>query len=239
MSAASDRENPGTVLPRLVARVVCHFSDGETRTLYATRFSLVDADILAMRLPRAGETVRLVIHPRGLSPLGTIDGRIVATRLDPADAANSGFRVVFTRFGQHMLDGLYRAVTALGLPCDPPGEQLPVEKRDFPRIWGDLAATVETPEGQRKMSLRNLSMSGALIAAGDSGLPAGICPGALLRCHLVKPDAPEIVEVKVEVVRVGKEEGEAVFGVRFIDLDPVTAARIEGLVLHLLGGFEE
>ena len=218
----------------VVARAACEFGEGQTRTLYATRFSIVDMFILSVRPPPVGTTFKVTLSPQGLPPLPRLEAIVVATRLDPADIRKSGFGALISNIDDESIKALHSALSLLGLRQEVTPDRPSIERRKDPRIWSDLMASVEIPGAAWNVDVVNLSMSGALLDFGDAGLPVEITPGTAIHLDIIGKDIPELISIRAEVVRVVGVMNPKVAGVKFLEVNEILASRVEGLILHLL-----
>ncbi|MDD5309021.1 MAG: PilZ domain-containing protein [Deltaproteobacteria bacterium] len=224
----------GDLPESIVAQVVCVFADGETRTLYATGFSFVDAFIISVRPPPVGEIVTLTLCPKDLPPIPPIEARVMHARIDPSDVRRSGFGVMFTKVDDRHIEALENAIRALGLPSRTFAEGARLERRFHPRVATPYTAILSTPTGPFPMRVENLSISGALLVSDGGDLPPMLDLGALIALDVVKPDAPETISLTAHVARlvfVGETPG---LGVEFVEVNETAGKRIEGLILHAL-----
>ena len=231
---------PGLAEP-LVARAICRHESGETRGLYATRISLGGASILSLRPPPVGEELTITFYPRGMAWLSPIRCRVIASRVDPANATRSGFDVVFVELDDAALDALENRIAALearNRPCFAPegdGVSLLLERRRDPRVAGARKVIVSLPGRQIPLTLTDLSMTGARIALdGRRWESMEICLGARIDLTIVDPFASDSVTLRAEVVRRMTGAEAPGFAVRFVDQDLASVERLEGLILDLI-----
>jgi hypothetical protein len=217
----------------IVAQAVCAFTDGETRTLYASSFSFVDAFIISVRPPPVGTVFTLTLCPKGRSSLPPIVARVMHTRIDPSNLCNSGFGVMFTNVEGMMIEALGEALEALGLPSKASADDRRPERRRNPRIATPFTAILAAPEGPFQMKVSNLSMSGALLVS-DGDMPPELELGIVTGVDIVKPDAPETISLRAEIARLVFDGETTALGVDFVELDETAGRRIEGLMLNAL-----
>jgi len=234
----AERGKPGQ---EPVARAICMHRNGETRTLHATRISLGGASIRSLRPPPVGEELTITFFPRGMAWLRPIRCRVTASRVDPTDAGQSGFDVVFVELDDEALDSLQNRISAIEArkrPCfAPEGDEvaLVMERRRDPRVAGARKVIVSVPGREVPLTLTNLSMTGARLALdGRTWESLQLQIGAKIGLTIIDPFATESVVLEAEVVR--RTEGAELpgFGVRFLEMDLATAQHLEGLILDLI-----
>jgi len=222
----------------LAAKVVCNYLGGEEVKLLSTELTLEGAFILAMKPPPLGEIISVTIYPAGMEPLPTLVARVISTCIDPANAARSGFEIVFLHLDDIILRRLSQAVDLFGKRVVAP-RQRPIrpgeERRQYPRVPADLKANVEFRSGMTDaLSVGNISMSGAKLVYRDRVVPAVLTPGNEIVATFICGSIPESLVVKAKVVRkAGPDETPGV-GICFIDLDDLSERRIEGLILEAI-----
>jgi len=221
--------------PRIpvVAKAVCRFADDEIRSLYVTELSLTGMSmfLVAMRLPSVGTIFPLALQPAGADRLPEVDVRVLSTNLDPADATRTGFEVAFTDLdNDDLFDGLCKIIASLERKRAP-------ERRANPRVWTNYRAGITFLGSKVPARVSNLSMTGACLTFGKSGLPEGIAPMMEILIDVDEPDLSARVVVPAEVVRLTNGGDIAGIGVRFLDMDGTAASGIEGLMLYTLCDF--
>ena len=239
MSAHGEKARTDTQKIPVVAEVVCELEDGERRTWYVTRFSLVDMFVLAMRPPPIGTEMKATLRPLGLPQLPPLTVRVVSALLDPSDAGRCGFGAIITSLDDAEIDALFTALTSLGLATTEESKRRPsIERRQDPRVWIDLGVYVLIPGARFEARVTNLSMSGALISFGTRDVPPDISPGVSVDIDLLDERTHETVSLSANVVRlvgVGRPTG---IGVRFTGTDSPMEARLEAIMLHALGALD-
>jgi c-di-GMP-binding flagellar brake protein YcgR len=224
----------------LVARAVCQFGDGNTLRLYVSDLTAGGAFILAMKPPRIGEKLTVTLYPLGSPPLPTVEARVIGVRIDPADASRTGFEVVFSSMDETTCRRLALALDSLDRWKPPPARpqaRQGAERRVYPRVQVDLKAHVELADaGTVTLDVQNISMSGAMLLLGNKPLPPKMAPVCEIELHLISSGPPEHICVKAQVVRLSLGSEPSGAGVKFLDVDELTARRIEGLILDALTG---
>jgi hypothetical protein len=220
----------------VVAKAVCELPDGERRTLYATELTPSCAHVLSLDPPPLQTMISLTLYPRRGQPVPPIAGRVIWTRLDPSDAAGSGFGLAFTDISGTARQALAIALQSLGLASHPPAAP-GVERRVHPRVWLDvgLRARVATGTVTRVAMVLNLSLTSALLAFADSEDLSELQPGTPLSLDIVMEAGPEVASVDARVVRQTGDGEPRGLGVEFVGLDRLACARIEGLIVCQLG----
>lgn len=220
----------------VVARAICKLDDGEQRIFYATRFSLDDLFVLSMRPPPVGTEMKVTLCPLGLRPLPTLAVRVVSTILDPGDAGRCGFGAIITTLDEDSLVAVHDAMLTLGLASTDEGERRPsIERRQDPRVWIDLRACLTVSDVKFEVRVVNLSLSGALVHFDTDAVPPEFRPGMVVDLDFIHEWAPEIVSVSATIVRlvgVGRPTG---IGLRFNGMETQVEARLEGIILYVLG----
>lgn len=238
MNPERDRASPRR--ERALTKAICEFPGGETRVLYVTRLALDYAYIRSFQPPALGTAVSVIIQPYGAEVLPPISARVVSTLLDPRDPTGCGFSVVFASMSTKALEALTETLERLGLPSSPPPGPIG-ERRVQPRVWMDvaIAARIEVPSGVRTARVANLSLGGALLAFGENEDLTEFAPGTTVPLDIVLEYVPEVLSVQATVVR-RTEPGEPYgVGVRFVDLESAARARVEGILLYVLGEIYE
>jgi hypothetical protein len=217
---------------------VCAFPDAEPRPLPVVSWSVAGASLLALRVPTVGTTVIMTLRPRHLPALPPLTARVIAARVDPAQASRSGFQVVFTEVDEATRARLCFAAAAAGLRTVRHHGRPGIEARRHPRVATNLVARVAGAGWTATACVANLSLIGALLDCGSQRLAAEAAPGSVVRLEMHAPGASARVAVRAEVVRVIAGRGRAGLGLRFAALDDDTAVAIEGLILDALGAPE-
>jgi hypothetical protein len=227
------RENPPKI--QAVAKAICTFPDGTTRKLYATSFSTTDMFILSMQPIPVGTNLSVRLWPKGQPALPPLEVRVISTRLDPTDAANSGFVAYIWAIDDATRAAIARARENLGLFEEGLGTRQGIERRASPRVETAIRTFVELGGLRVEVNMSNLSMTGAFLSLSTP--PAiGLRIGLRMPLDILDESAPEVISVVAEIVRrveTGPNHG---LGIRFVDLQKVVAARIEGLMLQVLSG---
>lgn len=233
----SQHTHPG--IP-LVAKVLCEMSNGSQIRLFATELTLGSAFILAMKPPPFGETINVTIYPIGLSPLPSIEARVISARIDPANAERSGFEIVFLHLDEIVLKKLSHAVSTIKEWLDCPKQRhlrAGAERRRHPRVPTDLNAYIEIEEGKSyAFQVENISMSGAKLIYPENVPTSALGPGHEIELAIICGSIPEYIRLKAQVVRLTHKGEKPGVGVHFIDLDDISERRIEGLILEALTG---
>jgi PilZ domain len=220
---------------QIIAKVVCAFSDNDTRVLFATNLSMLELSIISLSPPPVYSTFSLAIYPRGHAVLPPMQARVVATYLDPDDASKSGFRAVFARPSDRAVELLGRTLLRLKIINSSDLRATLFERRRDPRVRTDLNALVETAaKEQYNLRLLDLSVSGAFLVFDDASLLDRICVGDELSIDVLEESMPERISVKAVVVRMARKAGSVGVGVRFTELDRTTLSRLEGVILQVL-----
>jgi hypothetical protein len=230
----SDR--PRSDSPLVLGRATCKWDGAESRVLHVTRLALNYAYLLSLSPPPLGATVSIRLELARTDPLPPIEGRVVSTSLDPTRAHNCGFGVVFTSLSSKALAALCTTLDRVGLPsAPPPGPR--GERRTEPRIGvdGGVDARLQTPQGPRSARVVNLSLGGALLelhTAEGSWLPRR---NAAIHMDITLDRAAEVIPLQAMVVRRTGDSKHPGIAVRFVDVSPATRARVEFVLLHVLG----
>ena len=222
--------------PVVLGTATCRWEGAESRVLHVTRLALNYAYLLSLSPPPLGATVSIQLELPLTDPLAPIEGRVVSTSLDPTHARNCGFGVVFTSLSSKALAALCTALDRVGLPsAPPPGPH--GERRTEPRIDVDsgVDARLQTPQGPRSARVVNLSLGGALLelhAAEGSWLPKR---NASIHMDITLDRATEVIPLQAMVVRQTGDPKHPGIAVEFVDVSPATQARVELVLLHVLG----
>ena len=242
MSTPAQREPHRPPPPRVpvIARARCELAGGEIRHLYATEITRRGAKILAMRPPALGEIVHVTLTARRLNALPPIRCRVISARLDPSDPHSSGFEVMFTALDDTTRGRLRTTLRFLGVE---PAERatIPVtEKRVHPRVLSDLKGAIAAGGSQWSVRVVNLSLGGARLLFAEAGAPPGLSAGSRFEISIVCDEIPEMLTLRAEVAWVGGGLPSPMSaGVRFLDVDATAGARLEGLLLRLVGDLAE
>jgi hypothetical protein len=230
----------------VVARAICESKSGDRSHLYVSDLTLEGAFVLSMKPPPIGEKLAVTLYPMGAPPLPTVDAPVIGVRIDPSDASRTGFEVVFSSVEENLLRQLVSLLNAHDqpkLPSIKPPSVRPqlkhrAEFRVYPRVQVDFRAYIQLPNSDTvMMSVEDLSMTGAMLHSINRHLPIGIEVGSETSIDLISSRPTEHIGVNAQVVRLSNEEDESVaVSVKFIDLDDITARRIEGLILDALTG---
>ncbi len=220
----------------IIAKAVCEFQKGNTRVLFATRYSLADVSVVAMRPPPIGTTFTLTLWPKGLPALPPLTARVIATRLDPNDAKKSSFEAVFTQLNREKREALMNSLSYLGLLYDAREKKEHAERRRNPRVWTDMDVSVNILDLTVEANLKNLGLSGALLVFKQT-LPAEIKSGARMEIALTEDDSGDVLNMAAEIVHMHGEDLPRT-GVKFVNLDENTADRIETIILRILGAID-
>jgi hypothetical protein len=223
---------PGT---RCVVWAVCEFPGELPVRLPATEITLNGARILAMKAPAIGTALRVALRPPSQDGHLVLDARVIAARLDPAAPELCYFEVLFADLDASTVDRL----EAL---CTTPSPRLlqqrahasQVERREYPRVDTELKALLELDGGPRTWTVRNISMSGALLDAGPEPPPPDVRPGAMVQLTLFDSNGSESVSLAAQIVRMGGATHPAGIGLNFVQVEAHTARRLEGLIVYAL-----
>jgi len=108
------------------------------------------------------------------------------------------------------------------------------ERRESPRVDTELTALLETYAGSRTLTVRNISMSGALLEAGAEPLQSDVRPGAVVQLTLFDANGSASVFLKAQVVRLGGADQPSCLGGSFVRAEEDTARALEGLIVYAL-----
>jgi hypothetical protein len=233
-----ERAERSTPRERVLAKAICSLVGGDTRVLYVTKLTSTYAYIRTLRPPPLATTLSMIIQPIGRGPLPPISARVVGTDLDPGHPYGCGFRAAFTSMGVRSREMLCEALVHLGLRQDPVPEPQD-ERRVEPRVWTDLqpVARLGTPSGVRTAQVVNVSLGGALLAFDEAEDLSEILACSVIPVDISVTDVPEVLSLRASVVRrTGPGEPYGI-AIRFVDVEPATRARIETILLYLLGEF--
>jgi hypothetical protein len=133
---------------------------------------------------------------------------------------------------------LHEALVELGFPHDPVPEPR-CERRAEPRIRAERQsqARLAAPSGLRTAEVVNISLGGALLAFDEDENLSELAIGIVVPVELVVADVPHVLSLRGCVVRYTGPGEPYGLAIRFVDVDPATRARIEGILLYLLGEF--
>ena len=179
--------------------------------------------------------------PTAGEELPPIGARVVSTRLDPTDVAGSGFGVLFTELSDAAASALRHALSSLGLSREDPEQPQAAERREHPRVLPslELKARLETGAGPVSATVANLSLSGALLAYDSPDGAEQLAAGTLVSINIVDQHGFEVAALEARVVRLTNPGEPRGVGVVFLDADELTLARIESLILNVLGDIDE
>jgi len=240
------KSNSELSLAKVVAKALCKFPDGETRNLAATRFSSTEMFIVCMRPPPIGTKISVVLHPNDLYPLPEVVALVTTTLINPANARTNGFGANITTTDKNVIEAFKTALVSddslsgnENVPSEDT-ERPQLERRVDPRVLTDFEILLETAKSSYKTRAVNLSMSGAMLNFGEAGLPEDVIPGSRIQLDVIDKRKPEYFSLKADVVRLININGALTgIGVKFYDLDPLIASRIEGIILHEIYNFDE
>lgn len=217
---------------RLIARVVCRFSDGAPRTFYATRLTPDSVSLLALEPPPVGEYLVLIIHPLGQRPLPPLYAKVTRARVDFAVGEWNYFEASFVGASEADVDRVVSAIIGIDdLRRAPPAF---VERRGALRVTTVLPVLAETPTGKWRGILADLSLSGALLCLpketpeGISGFDAPV--NLTIAC--APPSSSVHVASRVAWSTVGPSQ--RLVGVRFVECDASTYAFLQEIILNTL-----
>jgi hypothetical protein len=222
--------------PRVIGRALCQFPDGEARVLYLARLSSDSADILCTVPPPLGSPVSVIFELEGGDPVLPISARVANIVPDTVTGLARAFTVVFAKMSSAALRALDRVADD-----EPPPETAVFarkrEQRRDRRVWVDtpLMASVTSATGVRGAQVATLSLSGALLAFNTSDELKDLPAGTAVTLDIVLRSVPEVISVQARVVRRTGPSEPYGLGVRFVDLDRTTQARIEGVLMYVLG----
>jgi hypothetical protein len=173
--------------------------------------------------------------------LPPIRARVVSARLDPTDVAGSGFGLLFTELTDDIATALRDALPALRLPGQDAGEPQAAERREHPRVLPtrELKAQLRTRDSTITTTVRNLSLSGALVAYDSPNGTEELTVGTLVPMDILDQHGVTLTALDARVVRLTHSEESKGAGVVFVDADEPTLTRIESLILNLLGDIDE
>jgi hypothetical protein len=221
---------------RVIGRALCQFPDGEARVLYLTRLGSDSADILCTVPPPLGSPVSVIFELERGDPVLPISARVAGIVPDVATGFPRAFTVVFAKMSSAAL----RALDGVAADESPPETatvtRKPEHRRDR-RVWVDsrLVASVASETGVRGAQVATLSLSGALLAFSASDDLNDLPAGTVVTLDIVLRSVPEVISVQARVVRRTGPSEPYGLGVRFVDLDRTTQARIEGVLMYVLG----
>lgn len=194
------------------------------------------AFLCSVRPPDVGVELMMSLQVGAEAHIDALKAEVVAARIDPAAAERSGFEVRFTKVESVQLERLLDLLESLGRsPRKARVSQAPGghERRGQPRVDVDFRADVALPSGIETIRMENLSLSGALLVAGDK-LPKGLRAGYQTELLVYAPTVPEALAIECKVVRLISGGGKERFAVRFIEMDDDTAATLESLILYAM-----
>jgi hypothetical protein len=222
--------------PRVIGRALCQFPDGEARVLYLTRLGSDSADVLCAVPPPLGSPVSVIFELERGDPLLPISARVASIAPDVVTGLPRTFTVVFAKMSSAAL----RALDCVAAEESPPETVVVARKREHrrdPRVWVDspLVASVASATGVRGAQVATLSLSGALLAFNASDDLNDLPAGTAVTLDIVLRSVPEVISVQARVVRRTGPSEPYGLGVRFVDLDRTIQARIEGVLMYVLG----
>jgi hypothetical protein len=228
-----------------VARAICESQDGNKSHLYVSDLTLEGAFVLSMKPPPIGEKLAVTLYPIDAPPLPTVDAPVIGVRIDPSDASRTGFEVAFSSVEGSLSRQLTSVLNSLDRPrlssIKPPSIRPQIRQRAefriYPRVQVDFRAYVQLPDSHDLiLEVEDISMSGAMLCSGNIPLPVGMEVGSEISIDFLSSEPTERIGVKAKVVRVRKEEQSFGASVKFLDIDEITARRIEGVILDALTG---
>lgn len=217
-----------------VGRALCQFPGGQRRVLYLTRLGPRSADIQCLTPPPVGAPISLTFELETETSSPPVSARVVSTLLDTETGEPCGFTAVFSAMSSQAFQAVRGAVGQLTtLSSSAPGP----ERRRAPRIWVDtpFVASIETPNGVRGARVVTMSIAGALLGFSESDPLDDLTPGTRITVDIVLESVPEVVTVPATIVRRNAPSEPYGLGIRFVDMDSQTRARIEGVLLYVLG----
>ncbi|MBN1605739.1 MAG: PilZ domain-containing protein [Polyangiaceae bacterium] len=222
--------------PRVIGRALCQFPDGQSRVLYLTRLGSDSADILCAMPPPLGSPVSVIFELERGDPLLPISARVSSIVPDAVTGLVRAFTVVFAKMSSAAL----RALDGVAADESPQETAVVARKREHRRdrrVWIDapLVASVASAAGVRGAQVATLSLSGALVAFNASDDLHDLPAGTAVTLDIVLRSVPEVISVQARVVRRTGPSEPYGLGVRFVDLDRTTQARIEGVLMYVLG----
>jgi hypothetical protein len=222
--------------PRVIGRALCQFPDGESRVLYLIRLGADSADILCTVPPPLGSPVSVIFELEGSDPVLPISARVASIFPDVVTGLARAFTVVFAKMSSAALRALDRVADSERPPDTAVVARKPEQRRDQ-RVWVDtpFVASVASATGVRGAQVATLSLSGALLAFSTSDDLTDLPAGTLLTLDIVLRSVPEVISVQARVVRRTGPSEPYGLGVRFVDLDRTTQARIEGVLMYVIG----
>jgi hypothetical protein len=220
----------------VIGRALCQFPDGQSRVLYLARLGSDSADILCNGPPPLGFPVSVIFEVEGRDPVLPISARVASIVPDVVTGLPRAFTVVFAKMSSAALRALDR-VADDDSPAETPAVVRKREHRRDQRVWVDtpLVATVASATGVRGANVATLSLGGALLAFNSSDDLKDLPSGTTVTLDIVLRNVPEVISVQARVVRRTGPSEPYGLGVRFLDLDRTTRARIEGVLMYVLG----
>jgi hypothetical protein len=180
--------------------------------------------------------VSVIFELAGRDPVLPISARVATLVPDVVTGRARSFTVVFAKMSSAALRALDRVADAES----PPETAVVLRKREHrrdQRVWIDapLVATVASASGVRGAQVATLSLGGALLAFTPSDDLRDLPAGTTVTLDIILRSVPEVISVQARVVRRTGPSEPYGLGVRFVDLDATTQARIEGVLMYVLG----